>query len=328
MFARLCFGVNDIIPTFHAMSHQVAVLIFPDFQLLDASGPTAVFEAAGRYRRDAYQVRTVAGDAGLARSSSGLALQAEGLAGQGLPDTLLVAGGEGVDAACRCPQTLTWIQRCEAAGCRVASVCTGAFLLAEAGLLAGRRATTHWAHAADFARRYPNTALETDRLFIREGRIWTAAGVTAGIDLALALVADDLGAEVARQCAQRLVVYCQRPGGQSQFSSLLEMQQPGGRFAGLLDHVRRNLGSAWTVAELAERSCLSPRHFSRLFLDEVGASPAKAVEQLRVEAARGALESGERSLQSLARQCGFGEVERMRRSFLRVLGHPPSALKR
>ncbi|OBU85303.1 GlxA family transcriptional regulator [Chromobacterium subtsugae] len=310
------------------MAHRIAVLIFPGFQLLDASGPTAVFEAAGRYRCDAYRVRAVARQAGLVRSSSGLTLQAEACDAVSLPDTLLVAGGEGVAAACRCPQTLAWIQRCEAAGCRVASVCTGAFLLAEAGLLAGRRATTHWAHAADFARLYPDTMLETDRLFIREGQIWTAAGVTAGIDLALALVADDLGAEVARQSAQRLVVYCQRPGGQSQFSSLLEMQQPGGRFAGLLDHVRRNLGSAWTVAELAERSCLSPRHFSRLFLEEVGVPPAKAVERLRVEAARGALESGEASLQRLARQCGFGEVERMRRSFLRILGAPPSALKR
>ncbi|MEO4027126.1 helix-turn-helix domain-containing protein, partial [Chromobacterium vaccinii] len=180
----------------------------------------------------------------------------------------------------------------------------------------------------EFSRRYPAVALDTDRIYIRQGNIWTAAGVSAGIDVALALVAEDMGEETARRCAQRLVVYYRRPGGQSQFSSLLEMQRPDGRFAALLDQVRRSLDGVWDVESLAGFCCLSPRHFSRLFQSEVGMPPAKAVEQLRVEAARAALESGERSIQKVARRCGFGDAERMRRSFLRVQGRQPSSLLR
>ncbi|WP_406850004.1 GlxA family transcriptional regulator [Chromobacterium phragmitis] len=310
------------------MTRDIAILLFDGFQLLDAAGPISVFESALQYRPGAYRLRAVSLRGGLARSSSGMAMDSDAWGAMAPPDTLLAAGGEGVPAILGCEETRTFIRRCAERSRRVVSVCTGAFLLAEAGLLDGLSATTHWAHGADFARRYPQVSLDVDRIFIRQGAVWTAAGVSAGIDMALALVADDLGDDIARRCAQRLVMYYRRPGGQSQFSSLLEMQAPNGRFARLLDQVRRNLEAAWDVESMAAFCCLSPRHFSRLFLAEVGMPPAKAVERLRVEAARAALESGERSMQRVARQCGFGDAERMRRSFVRQLGRQPSGLLR
>ncbi|MCD4484273.1 GlxA family transcriptional regulator [Chromobacterium vaccinii] len=310
------------------MTRDIAILLFDGFQLLDSAGPISVFECALRYRPGAYRLTPLTVAGGAARSSSGIALDSRPLSAMPAPDTVLVAGGEGAPSALGCEETLAYLRRCASASRRVVSVCTGAFLLAEAGLLDGRRATTHWAHSGEFSRRYPAVALDTDRIYIRQGNIWTAAGVSAGIDVALALVAEDMGEEIARRCAQRLVVYYRRPGGQSQFSSLLEMQRPDGRFAVLLDQVRRSLDGVWDVESLAGFCCLSPRHFSRLFQSEVGMPPAKAVEQLRVEAARAALESGERSIQKVARLCGFGDAERMRRSFLRVLGRQPSSLLR
>ena len=210
----------------------------------------------------------------------------------------------------------------------MASVCSGAYLLARSGLLDGLRATTHWSRSRDFAQRFPRVRLEPDRIYIREGRIWTSAGISAGIDLALALVAEDLGEQVARRTAQQLVFYYRRPGGQSQFSALLDMATPGGRFAPLLDFLRVNLHERLSVEQLAERSHLSPRQFSRLFHAEVGMPPARAVEALRVEAARAALESGADSIQRVAQQCGFGHPERMRRAFQRVTGSAPSAARR
>jgi transcriptional regulator GlxA family with amidase domain len=210
---------------------------------------------------------------------------------------------------------------------RVASVCSGAYVLAAAGLLDGKAATTHWSRSADFAQRFPHVRLDADRIFIRDGKVWSSAGITAGIDLALALIAEDLGEQLARQTAQQLVVYYRRPGGQSQFSALLEMERADGRFAALLDHIRANLTKPLTVEELAHFSAMSPRHFARVFRAEIGVSPAKAVERLRIETALAALESGGQSNQLIARSCGFGSAERMRRSFLRVFGSSPSALK-
>ena len=180
----------------------------------------------------------------------------------------------------------------------------------------------------DFASRYPKVRLDSDRIFIRDGKIWSSAGVTAGIDLALAMIAEDLGECAARKVAQHLVVYYRRPGGQSQFSALLEMEHADGRFSRLLDYIRSNLAKRLSVNDLATYSCVSLRHFARQFHNEVGTSPAKAVERLRVETARAALESGAQSNQSVAIACGFGNAQRMRRSFLRALGTAPSKLKR
>ncbi len=307
---------------------DIALFIFPGFQILDASGPIAAFEIAERYLPGSYALQVVAAAGGAVPSSSGVCLQARGMRGMRPVDTLLIAGGDGVDAACECVATRRFVQRMARSASRVASVCSGAYLLASAGLLDGLRATTHWGRTPDFARRFPAVRLEADRIFIRQGRVWTSAGISAGIDLALALIADDLGEALARKTARQLVVYYRRPGGQSQFSALLDMDRPSGRFSGLLDYVREHLRERLSVEDLAERSHLSPRQFSRLFHAEVGVSPARAVEALRVEAARALLESGAPSIQRTATDCGFGHAERMRRSFLRITGAPPTAARR
>jgi len=201
-------------------------------------------------------------------------------------------------------------------------------VLAAAGLLDGRRATTHWSRTTDFTRRFPDVRLEPDRIFVRDGPVWTSAGITAGIDLALALIADDLGELIARRTAQQLVVYRRRPGGQSQFSALLELERPGARFGGLLGWARERLGEPLGVERLADRAAMSPRHFARAFAAETGVTPAKAIERLRVEAARERIEAGGEPVDRIAARVGFGDPERMRRAFLRAFGQPPQALRR
>ncbi|HEV2268845.1 MAG TPA: GlxA family transcriptional regulator [Steroidobacteraceae bacterium] len=310
------------------MPHRIDFLVFPQFQILDATGPIAAFEIAERYRPGTYTLRTVAAASGSVPSSSGVCVQATRFGRADTVDTLIVAGGEGTRAAALCERTRGFVLACAARSRRVGSVCSGTFVLAAAGLLDGRHATTHWSVTAEFARRFPDVRLDADRIYVRDGKIWSSAGITAGIDLALALINEDLGEEIARRTAQQLVVYRRRPGGQSQFSPLLQMERSDGRFGGLWDHVRTHLRDRLSVAELARVSCMSPRNFSRAFTEEVGVAPAKAVERLRVDTARAALESGTPAIQQVAAACGFGNPERMRRSFLRVLGAPPSALKR
>src|SRR5215471_17107206 len=228
------------------MTHSVGILIFPDFQLLDAAGPITVFEAAGReLSHRAYRLRVMAHAAGPVQSSSGVTLIAEALA-KGPPDTLIVAGGSGTRQISVRPEILDYIRAASRSGRRIASVCSGAFVLAAAGLLDGRRVTTHWARAAELARAYPSIRVEPDRIYVRDGEVWTSAGISAGIDLALALVAEDLGAEVAKRAAQQLVVYHRRPGGQSQFSALLDVDRPDSRFSPLLAWVRERLGERLT----------------------------------------------------------------------------------
>lgn len=310
------------------MSRRIAFLIFPDFQLLDAAGPIAAFEIAERYRPGTYMLRIIAAMPGAVASSSGASLHAAPLGRADGVDSLIIAGGDGTRAAIKCAEILKYVSRCAKHARRVASVCSGTYILAAAGLLDGKRATTHWSRSADFSRRFPNVRLDADRIYIKDGKIWSSAGITAGIDLALALIGEDLGEDIARRTAQQLVVYHRRPGGQSQFSPLLEMERADGRFGRLLDHARAHLRDRLSIADLARMSCMSPRNFSRLFKEEVGVAPAKAIERLRVDTARAALESGTPSIQHVASLCGFGDPERMRRSFLRVLGAPPSVLKR
>jgi len=324
---RLGSVLNDVIPTFYAMSRLIAFLIYPDFQLLDAAGPIAAFEIAARYRPGSYALKVIAAEPGLVASSSGASLQAVPLGGARGIDTLVIAGGDGSRTSLACMKTRRFIRSCAALARRTASVCSGSYLLAAAGLLDGKRATTHWSRAHDFARKFPRVRLDADCIFVNDGCIWTSAGITAGIDLSLALIENDLGASIAKRVAQQLVVYYRRPGGQSQFSSLLEMERADGRFAGLLDHVRSHLQRRHSVADLAAQMCMSPRHFSRAFHEETGLSPAKAIEQLRAETARGTLAGSGRTIQEVARACGFGTAERMRRSFLRLFGAPPSAVK-
>ncbi len=309
------------------MPRQIAFLIYPDFQLLDAAGPIAAFEIAARHAPGSYSLRVVAATAGLIESSSGASMLARPLARARGIDTLIVAGGEGSRSAMTCAKTRRFVRSCAIQARRTASVCSGSYVLAAADVLDGKRATTHWSRAADFARKFPRVHLDPDRIFVKDGSVWTSAGITAGIDLSLAMIEADLGESIARRTAQQLVVYYRRPGGQSQFSALLDMEQPNGRFASLLDHVRRHLAKRHSVADLAEHACMSPRNFSRAFQAETGMTPAKAIEQLRAETARGSIAGTGRSVQDIARLCGFGNAERMRRTFVRLFGAPPSAVK-
>jgi transcriptional regulator GlxA family with amidase domain len=309
------------------MSRRIAFLIFPDFQLLDAAGPIAAFEIAERYRPGSYRLRLVAPKSGLVASTSGITMNAGRFGRASAIDTLIIAGGEGTRAASLAPRIVRFVDRCGAEARRVASVCSGAYILAATGLLDGRPATTHWTRSRDFARRFPRVKLDPDRIFTRSQKFWTSAGITAGIDLSLALIAADLGEAVARAVAQQLVVYYRRPGGQSQFSTLLELERADGRFAPLLDHVRSNLRERLSVEDLAARACMSPRNFTRTFQAETGTSPARAVKRLRAETARAQIESGGASVQEIARNCGFGDPERMRRAFVSLFGRSPSALR-
>ena len=310
------------------MTHVIGVLIFPDFQILDAAGPIAAFEIAGRYVPGAYALRLIAAEPGMVRSSSSVALQAEGLDRQPVPDTLLVAGGEGVGGPSRDPRILDFVREVAGQARRVASVCSGTYVLAAAGLLDGLRATTHWNRSADFARRFPKVRLEPDRIHIRQGAIWTSAGITAGIDLALAMIALDQGEAVARRTAQQLVVYHRRPGGQSQFSALLELEGAAERFGLLLGWARERLHEPLPVERLADQAAMSPRHFARAFSAQIGVTPARAIERLRVEAARARVESGSEPVDAIAASVGFGDPERMRRAFVRAFGQPPQMLRR
>lgn len=312
----------------NAGSQTIVFLIYPGCQILDVCGPLAAFEEASRVQAGRYVWRLVAAEAGPVATSCGVALVAEALEAVDAVDTLIVVGGDGVMAAAQSPRIRAFVERCAGPARRLASVCSGAFILAEAGLLDGRRATTHWRRSAEFRRRFAQVRLDADRIYIKDGKLWTAAGISAGIDLALALIAEDAGEACARQVARQLVVYYRRPGGQSQFSALQEMAPAPARFAGQLDYIRENLAAPLGVNDLAEKACMSPRHFARRFSAEVGLTPAKAVERLRVEAASAALESGARSIQEVARRCGFADPERMRRAFLRVLGTLPMAIKR
>jgi len=307
---------------------MIGVLVYPDFQLLDAAGPISAFEIAGRLARRRATIKVVAAAPGAVRSSSGVELLARGLRQDATLRTLIVAGGEGVRAAAGCARTLGFLRAAARRGCRVASVCSGAYLLAEAGLLDGRRATTHWSRTKDFLRRYPNIKLESDRIYVRDGDIWSSAGISAGIDLALAIVAEDFGDAVARDTARQLVLAQRRAGGQSQFSSLLELQAQNGRFAPLLAWVREHLDQRLTVDDLAERAGMSSRHFARTFIAETGATPSKAVERLRLEVARSRVQDSGEAIEQVADATGFGDPERMRRAFLRAFGQPPQALRR
>lgn len=310
------------------MIRSVAVVVFPEFQLLDVAGPITVFEVADRLAATpAYRLRVLARAAGIVSSSSGVRLIAEAFTDDPI-DTLIVAGGWGTRQESVCPETLAFIRATAERVRRMAGVCSGAFILAAAGLLDRRRATTHWARAREFAHAFPQVRVEPDRIFIRDGAVWTSAGITAGIDLALALVADDLGESVAKRAAQQLVVYHRRPGGQSQFSALLEADRPESRFSPLLAWARERLSDHLSVERLAERAAMSPRHFTRCFTAETGMTPAKAIERLRLEAARERVESSAEPIEGVAAVTGFRDPERMRRAFLRAFGQPPQALRR
>ena len=307
---------------------MIGVLIFPDFQILDAAGPISVFEIAGRYAKSPLPIRVMSAKPGPVRSSSGVEMLAQKFGAPSALTTLIIAGGDGVEAAAREKCTMRFVQNVAGRGTRVASVCSGTFVLAEAGLLDGRRATTHWVRTRQFLATFPKVKLEPDQIFVRDGQIWSSAGITAGIDLALAMVAEDFGEEVVRKTARQLVLYHRRSGGQSQFSSLLELKAPTGRFGPLLTWAREHLDARLTVDDLADRAGMSARHFTRAFIAETGTTPSKAIERLRIEEARSRVQSSSEAIERVAETTGFGDPERMRRAFIRAFGQPPQALRR
>lgn len=317
------------------MRRRIVFAVFDGAQSLDLCGPLEAFSVASRLlehrgQAPSYRIMVAAREAGPVVTSSGLQLVAEiGLARVRKVDTLVVVGGDGAEAAAADERFIRQIRRLARGARRVASVCTGAFVLAQAGLLDGRRATTHWLSSRRLQRRHPQIDVEADRIFVRDGAVSTSAGVTAGIDLALALIEEDLGREVALATARLLVVYLKRPGGQAQYSAPLEAQGRARPSVGdLVAWIRDNLGRDLEVSALAQRAGMSRRHFVRVFTKEVGVPPSRFVARVRVEEARRCLEEGDESVEEVADRCGFGTSETMRRTFLRTVGVAPADYRR
>ncbi|KAF1011710.1 MAG: HTH-type transcriptional regulator CdhR [Pseudomonas fluorescens] len=315
------------------MSRIIHVLAFPHVQVLDVTGPLQVFSSANDLARARglplpYAVNVVAAQTAPVMTSAGLAVVAEPLPPAHAPcDTLVVAGGWGVYGAAEEPALVEWVRQKSAVARRVVSVCTGAFLLAASGLLEGRRVATHWTRCEELARKYPGLQVEANPIFIRQGSVWTSAGVTAGIDLCLALVEEDLGRALALDVARHLVVFLKRPGGQSQFSVTLSLQESGSRFSELHAWIAEHLKLDLTIATLAAQAGMSERSFVRHYRAETGQTPARAVELIRVETARRQLSDSHASIKRIALHCGFGCEETMRRSFLRTLSVTPQAYR-
>lgn len=315
------------------MPRIVHVLTFPNAQVLDVTGPLQVFASANDLARQQglcvpYAVNVVAAQAAPVMTSAGLALVAEPLpAIDALCDTLVIAGGWGVYGAAEDAALVDWVRRKAAHSRRTVSVCTGAFLLAATGLLDGCRVATHWTRCGELARRYPKLQVETNPIFVQQGALWTSAGVTAGIDLCLALVEQDLGRAVALEIARHLVVFLKRPGGQSQFSVTLSLQNSSSRFTELHAWIAERLTQDLNISTLAAQAGMSERSFIRHYRADTGQTPARAVELLRVETARRRLADSDAPIKRIATQCGFKCEETMRRSFLRILAVTPQTYR-
>lgn len=306
---------------------QVGMLVLPGFQFIALAAQT-VFEVANNVAGERfYALRLLSFEGGAIPSSMGFRIETEPLGSTTGIDTLLLMAGTGLPDRLG-PDHLALLTRHVRAARRTAGICTGAFLLAQAGLLDGRRATTHWYHARRMSEDYPGILVEEDRIFVNEGPIWTSAGLTAGLDLAVALVEEDLWFEVARSVSRKLVMHHRRAGGQSQHSELLDLAPRTDRIQTVLNYAKKNLRNPLTVEELAEVAALSPRQFSRAFRAATGQSPAKVVERLRLEAARIMLEDSRHPIEAVASQAGFGDMRRMREAFMRHYGHPPQAMRR
>lgn len=303
----------------------IGFVVPPGFQIMGLAAASAFELANITADPPLYDIRLYSEEGGHIANSLGLTIETRSLSRQKI-DTLIVCGL--VRPTPSSPGLIKRIRKAAESCRRVASVCTGAFILGEAGLLDGRRATTHWIHARALQQQLPNAHVEDDRIFIIDGLIWTSAGMSAGIDLALGMIEKDFGVELARSVAQKLVVYHRRAGGQSQHSALLEMDAKSDRIQKALEYARKNLRSLASVEELAEAAHLSPRQFSRAFRAETGQSPAKAIENLRLEAARVMIETSRHTIDEVAVETGFIDSERMRRAFLRAFGQPPQVLRR
>jgi transcriptional regulator GlxA family with amidase domain len=321
----------------HPAARQVAILLYPGVQSLDVTGPLEVFAAAGQLAaargrgERGYRIRTFSSDGSPLRTSSGLRITPDACLSEaaGELDTLIVPGGRGALRAAADEALLAWTRRSAKRSRRTAGVCTGAFVLAAAGLLENRRATTHWDKAAELARTYPAVQVDPDPIYLRDGSIWTSAGVTAGMDLSLALVEQDLDRDAALTIARHLVMFLRRPGNQSQFSATLAAQQPAREpLREVQRDVLENVAGDHSVEAMATRAHMSPRHFARAFRAETGLTPGRYVERVRLEAARRRLEDGAEPIELVASSCGFGTAETMRRAFLRTLEVGPAEYRR
>ena len=311
------------------MKRTIGLFVFSDFQLLDATGPATVFEVADYFAGagKGYELCMISTNGGPVASSSGVVIETVAVNPRKKFDTLIVAGGNGTRAAQQDKTICETVKRLASTSRRIASVCSGTFILAGAGLVDDCCVTTHWRVSSELAKHYPRVKIQADKIWVRDGNVWSSAGVAAGIDLALALVKDDYGDAVAKNTAREIVVYYQRPGGQSQFSTIEELGGSDNRFKPLLVWVRENIGKPIKVEQLAEKAAMSPRNFSRQFQKSVGRSPAKAVEQIRVEEAKYLIESTQLNLEQIARRCGFSDGEIMRRAFIRLFGRAPRSMR-
>jgi transcriptional regulator GlxA family with amidase domain len=303
---------------------HLGLLVLPGFQVMCFSA-FSVFEVANnKAGKTIYDLHVLSEKGGPVSSSFGMEVLTEP-AGTRDFDTILI--GVGMDIPLARPGVISYLQEASRTTRRLASICLGSFVLGEAGLLQQRRATTHWRFADQFQRRFPETRVEIDRIFVADGPIWTSAGMSAGMDLALSLVENDHGRELAKRTAQGLVIHHRRAGGQSQHSALLELDAKSDRVQAALAYAKRNLRSALSTEELAGVACLSPRQFARVFREETGVSPGRAIETLRIEAARLLLEQSRLSMEEIAVETGFGARERMRRAFVRTCGEAPQAIR-
>lgn len=304
---------------------RVGFVVVQDFQVMSFAA-LSVFEFANISAGEPlYDIQVLSEHGGRVPASFGMPVETVAF-GDPSFDTLIVGGG--TESVQTTPGLIAFVQAAQAVSRRIASICTGAFVLAEAGILDGRRATTHWFMARELQQRFPKVKMEEDRIFIIDGAVWTSAGMSAGIDLALGMVEKDFGPELARSVAQKLVLYHRRAGGQSQHSELLKMDAKSDRIQSALAYAKSNLRLPLSVEQLAEAAHLSPRQFSRAFRAETGQSPAKAVEHLRLEAARLMMEQSRHPIDVVATETGFADRERMRRAFLRAFGQPPQAIRR
>jgi transcriptional regulator GlxA family with amidase domain len=326
------------IPAQKILSRRIAMFCFPDAQVIDVTGPLSVFATASQILAadgvapDLYTTTLLAADMAPVATSCGISIvpdQAFEAADLATIDTLLIAGGTGVQQILGDRRLIDWIADAAGRVRRIASVCTGAFLLAEAGVLDGRRATTHWRHCAQLAQRYPAINVEPDAIHVRDGRIYSSAGVTAGMDLALALVEEDYDRALALEVARDKVMYLKRPGGQSQFSATLAAQSiEDSPFGALQRWILDNLGAELSVPALADRAAMSPRNFARQFTQHTGQTPAKFVETARLDFCRRRLEESPARLESIAHDAGFGNAERLRKSFQRQFRISPQDYRR
>jgi transcriptional regulator GlxA family with amidase domain len=318
---------NAIFPSFRAMTRRIAFAVFPQFQLMDVAGPIAVFDFANLAVPGSYALELCAPGGGAMPSSAGVAMHARVL-GTGPFDTIFVSGGYGLQHRATMAALRKWLIEEAPRARRIAGICVGSYAMAEAGLLDGRRATTHWGWIDDFAARFPWVMAERNAIFLRDGPCWTSSGISSGIELAIALVAEDLGKDVALTVTQEMFVHIRDQGGHLQPSRLQAIGSGSLRFVELQRWMRANIGGRLNVEDLADKVAMSTRNFARLFRQETGLTPAKAIEQMRLDAARSLLEVGSDPVEAIAMRTGFGDPERMRRAFRRQEGMSPSAVRR